>query len=256
MVEEAGATQGNSVVKIDNQQIAVVFDNPHLLKNAKNMLMKHNVVFNGKIASFNHIRNLYHVDCVSTPRLVPKLKEKFVNPTPFLAMNVCQATRTLSNSVAKGLEYYVQTHELQDSALDTAAFVEFHDMLFDVFNSRSSSSSKKPYRGPITAESCHWSFLEVAEGILKSMYYTSNTCFDTRKAKKESKTLTTKQRKPNYLRGFIDNINSIRWLWKTLCEEFGSTELCTNYLCQDCVENLFGEIRSCFQVCGNISLRK
>lgn len=143
MVEEAGATQDNPIIEIDGRPLAVIFDNPHLLKNSKNMLMKHNAVFKHKIASFKYIRKLYEVDCKSTPRLVPKLKEKYVNPTPFLAMNVSQATRTLSSSVAKGIEYYVQNHELPKAALDTAAFVEFHDKLFDVFNSRNNNSSKK-----------------------------------------------------------------------------------------------------------------
>lgn len=45
------------------------------------------------------------------------------------------------------------------------------------------------------------------------------------------------------MRGFIGNIKSIRWLWHKLCEEFNCNQLCTNFLCQDCVENLFGEIR-------------
>lgn len=143
MVEDAGATQNNPFIKIDDHQMAIIFDSPHLLKNSKNMLMKHNAVFEKKIASFDHIKKLYEIDCTSTPRLVPKLKERYVNPTPFLAMNVAQATRTLSNSVAKGIKYYVQNRELTNKAIGTAAFVEFHDMLFDVFNSRTNNSCKK-----------------------------------------------------------------------------------------------------------------
>lgn len=143
MFREVGATQDNPVVILEGQQIAFMFDSPHLLKNTKSMLMKHNAVFRGEISSFEYIKRLYDVDCSATPRLVPKLREKFIIQAPFIAMNVAQATRTLSNSVAAGIEYYVETDELPLSALRTAVFCQFFDKLFDTLNSRNTNSTAK-----------------------------------------------------------------------------------------------------------------
>lgn len=55
--------------------------------------------------------------------------------------------------------------------------------------------------------------------------------------------MTKKQRKPNFLSGFIGNINAIKWLFAELKREFGCSNLCCNFVCQDCIENLFSEIR-------------
>lgn len=131
------------VMDIDGEELVVMFDTPHLLKNAKNMLTKHNAFFEGKIASFSHIKKLYEIDYQVDPRLVPKLTDNIVNLAPFKNMNVAQAARTLSSSVASGIEYYVQSGDLSLGALGTASFADFHDKLFDSFNSRGVASSSK-----------------------------------------------------------------------------------------------------------------
>lgn len=56
-------------------------------------------------------------------------------------------------------------------------------------------------------------------------------------------TLKSMQRRPPYIKGFIGNINALKWLWEKLKSAFGCTYLCTNPLCQDCLENFFAEIR-------------
>lgn len=71
MVREAGATSAHPIIQVDNEDIAVMFDPPHMLKNARNAIFKHNAVINGQIASFHHIKLLYEVDIASTLRWVP-----------------------------------------------------------------------------------------------------------------------------------------------------------------------------------------
>ncbi|XP_062556932.1 uncharacterized protein LOC134221761 [Armigeres subalbatus] len=73
MIREAGATHADPLINIGGEDIAVLYDTPHLLKNTRNALLKHNAVFE---------------------------------------------------------------EELCGEALQTAAFVEFHDKLFDTFNSK------------------------------------------------------------------------------------------------------------------------
>lgn len=143
MIKETGATIQNPIWNVDGEELAVMYDGPHLLKNAKNMLTKHNVLFDGNIASYAHVQELFQVDQSSEPRLVPKLTDKIVNLAPFMNMNVAQAARTLSNSVASGFRYYVEAGELAETVLGTAAFAEFHDKLFDTFNSKTATNTTK-----------------------------------------------------------------------------------------------------------------
>ena len=100
-------------------------------------------MFNNNIASFLDIEEFYEIDSFSNPRLVPKWTEKHIKVPPFSPMNVSQATRTLSQSVATGIRYYVRTSELPTRALQSAKFIEMHDKLCDVFNSKSKICSAK-----------------------------------------------------------------------------------------------------------------
>lgn len=143
MIRETGATVENPIWNVDGEELAVMYDGPHLLKNAKNMLTKHNAWFDENIASYAHIKELFRIDQNSEPRLVPKLTDKIVNLAPFMSMNVAQAARTLSNSVASGLQFYVETGELSEEVLGTANFAKFHDKLFDTFNSKTVTNSTK-----------------------------------------------------------------------------------------------------------------
>lgn len=145
MFKDAGATRSNPVVSFDGNDVAIMYDTPHLIKSAKSMLMKHNVVFDKQICTFNDIVKLYDIDRDAMPRLVPKLSDKCVYNAPFTAMNVAQATRTLSHSVAKGIQFYVQQHDLPKSALKTARYAEFHDNLFDTFNAKPYGNSSKVF---------------------------------------------------------------------------------------------------------------
>lgn len=136
MAREAGATSEHPRIEIDGQDIAIMFDTPHLLKNARNAIYKQNAVFDGQIASFNHIELLYEADVASTLRLVPKLNHKTIHLPPFTKMNVAMATRTLSELCAIAIEHYVETGILPEKSLQTASFVALHDKLFDTFNSK------------------------------------------------------------------------------------------------------------------------
>ncbi|KAL1399701.1 hypothetical protein pipiens_007993 [Culex pipiens pipiens] len=63
------------------------------------------------------------------------------------------------------------------------------------------------------------------------------------RAENESKKLTIKQRKPNYIQGFINNILAIRWLWTRLATELEFEHFCTNYVSSDTVENFNSDLR-------------
>lgn len=143
MVKEAGVTIEKPYFSVDGSNVYVMWDSPHLIKNARNMLKKHNAVFDNEIASFEDIVKLYEVDSLANPRLVPRLTEKHINLPPFSPMNVSLATRTLSQSVASGLMYYSNSGELEERVKESVNFITKHDLLFDTFNSRQENCPKK-----------------------------------------------------------------------------------------------------------------
>lgn len=142
MFREGGATQKKPFLDIDGQQVAVIFDPPHLLKSARNMVYKHNAVFQGEICSFSFIKQLFELDQVNNPRLCPRLSEECITLPPFTRMNVPKAVRTLSESTGTGIRYFIRTNDMKEDAEPTAKFAEFHDKLFDSMNSKSIHVSK------------------------------------------------------------------------------------------------------------------
>lgn len=143
MIREAGVTKKKPYFTVDSRKVYVMWDSPHLIKSARNMLKKHNAVFEDEIASFEDIVNLYTIDSAANPRLAPRLTEKHIKLPPFSPMNVSLATRTLSQSVASALNYYSNSGELEERARETVNFIVTHDHLFDTFNSRQENCSEK-----------------------------------------------------------------------------------------------------------------
>lgn len=136
MIRDAGGSPEDPIIDLNGDEIAVFFYTPHLLKNARNALFKHNAVFQGNIASFKHVKQLFDVDVSCTLRLVPKLNLKSIVLPPFTKMNVPMAVRTLSESCSIAIQHYVATGDLTCEALQTSTFMDIHDKLFDVFNSK------------------------------------------------------------------------------------------------------------------------
>ncbi|XP_055584969.1 uncharacterized protein LOC129737836 [Uranotaenia lowii] len=203
MLREAGVSKNKPWIVVDGEKVGIFYDAPHLIKSARNALKKTNAVSNGKIASFRHVELLYEVDVNSAIRLAPKLLDKNINLPPFASMNVALATRTLSETCASAIKYYVGTTQLPTEAINTSEFLLLYDRIFDTFNSRERfpDSIGKPLRKPITDESSHFTFLNEALVILNKTYFTKHDCFDEKKALTESKLLRATQRIPHYLRG-------------------------------------------------------
>ena len=114
--------------------IVCFYDAPHLLKNARTNLYKHNCLFKGKVCSWKHIIDLLNIDMEEPLRLVRKITPLHVHLKPFTTMRVYLATQILSNDVNIGFQTYVEKGRLPDDVLATAAYCKFFDGLFDCFN--------------------------------------------------------------------------------------------------------------------------
>lgn len=130
------------MVPISKNKIYCAFDAPHLTKSSRNNLMKHNAIFDGKICSFQHIVDLFNEDIKCIPRMVPKLNINHVQLAPYAEMNVSLAAQTLSSSVSAGLKTYVSLKKLLATCLNTAAYSESFDNLFDCANSSTFNETK------------------------------------------------------------------------------------------------------------------
>lgn len=117
MVQEHQISSDHPKIEIDGREILIMYDSPHLMKNTRNAIFKHNAVFQSKIATYQHIRKLYDLDVSSPLRLVPKLQKRCIDLPPFAAMNVALAARTLSESCATAMRHYVGTCELPKKRL-------------------------------------------------------------------------------------------------------------------------------------------
>ena len=120
-----GAKPERPVIHFNNQSYFVHKDPSHLLKCARNLLMKKDVYVPGEQgkASWSHIEKLHEIDTKNSLRLCPKLTDKHIHGLKFgSSMKVILAAQVLSHSVSSGF-LYVKSYNLMDGdILTTVAF--------------------------------------------------------------------------------------------------------------------------------------
>ncbi|CAB3229520.1 unnamed protein product [Arctia plantaginis] len=66
----------DGTLEIAGQQLSVVYDPPHLLKGLRNNLLTKDMVFKGKVASWEDILTVFNADCqLGHTRMNKKLTE-------------------------------------------------------------------------------------------------------------------------------------------------------------------------------------
>lgn len=221
-----GVSVDQPFVEVGGSRVVFMFDSPHLLKNVRNNLLKHDFIIGLKRVSWKYIAAFYESDSKRSIRMAPRLTKKHLDLPPFAAMRVCLAAQVLSHTVAAGICTYIDLSKMPDEAIHTAEFVKLIDGLFDSFNSRF-CFDKKMLRRPISAKSdtSHWPHLHDCEQQLKSL-----------------KVAGSKAAIP-CLSGWLMNINALKLLWEILKSEYNFSFLLTSRLNQDSLENLFSVIR-------------
>lgn len=143
-------TKENPVFEVDDQKLVYMYDSPHLLKSARNNLLKYSFEVDGQSSSFGHIRTLYNSFADQPYSSVCKLTPSHMNPNTWEKMNVRLAAQVLSSSVASSLRLLIKYKELPAEAEGTLKIVETFDKLFDMLNSDQFSHPNKykmVYRG-------------------------------------------------------------------------------------------------------------
>ena len=200
------------------------FDPPHLLKNIRTNLKNHGYESVEGDVLWKYIVDFYNFDTENGLRLAPKLSSKHFDLPAFSKLNVSLAAQILSYSVAAGIDFFSEiSHD--DSPKATSTFIRNMDTLFDLFNGRTMHSTK-PLRRPMSKESDH-------KEVLKNLLDWLNTI---------SVNSQSGDRLP-CLRGWKMSVKSLLGLFEDLSSNYGVKYLFANRLNQDCVENLFSQIR-------------
>lgn len=216
----------NPFITINGERIYFFYDAPHLLKCTRNNFKKYDFQHDDKIYSWSHVVKFYSLDSEQIPRMAPKLTKKSIDLPPFSPMRVSLAAHVFSHSVSSGILCNVTLNNISANAVHTADFIDKIDCLFDIFNS--AKYKDKQYRRPLSVKSnCHIVRLEVLKQYLS-----------------EIKVLNKRLLNPTCIKGWISNINALKFLWEDLKDNHNFQFLFTRRLSQDCIENLFSIIRA------------
>ena len=221
--------------KFTENKIFFVFDPPHIMKCLRNNFQSYDIEFKpGKFARWDHIKALWNLECQAKIRLVLKLSASHIFLGVGQKMKVVLAIQIFSHSVAAAIRTYVDYGLLSKTAVQTAEFIEEINDLWDIMNSN--SFSQIGLKRPIIKDQ-----LNKTNQILQRTYENAKgwKFIDQRPnpLTKEKTTLPFKKCLLITLRTFID-------LPKYLFEDLNILKfLCGRRLNQDCVENVFCQIR-------------
>jgi len=217
------------------EEIVIIFDVPHLLKNTRNALIQSVINYDThKVAKFQYIYNAFKIE-QQFPFKLYKLKESDFNfKDSYLKMKVQVAARQLSRSVANAINVW-SISNMNDmfpaEALETAEFVELIDNLFDSLNGWSTLPKHgKVYNCCLQDNSPHlalWN--KILSQLPKWKLFNKDT----------GKNVTNTY---HFIKGWEISIRSIIALWNSL-KVVGLKYLNLRNLNQDSVENLFCQIR-------------
>lgn len=213
-----------------NSKLYFMADPPHLLKNIRNCLLSQTILLpdetvrvNGlpsSIVSLQHVRDLIAIQDGLEFKVAPNLKPIHVDPGKFQKMKVSIAAQVFSHSTASGLRLCVARKLLPEAALTTAWFLQTVNDWFDAMNARF------PLASLFKSSNQKVAML----GIMRDLFLRLH--FGGRDGWKPIQT------------GVRLSISTVLGLFDDLVLNGRYKYLMTGRLTQDCVENLFSQIRA------------
>jgi hypothetical protein len=199
------------------------------LKNVRNNFKKQGFCTEKGQIKWDFVEKLYAFDQENSVRLAYKLTDKHITLPAFSTLRVKYAAQVLSHSVAAGVSFlaHLGGGSPDTDAIATAEFIERFDQLFNAFNSGNLCSKQKMGHG-MSERSGHTTFLLETLDWLQTVIPCSG--------KKKKKSLPC-------LSGWRMDIRALLGLWDDLKDNHGLRFLMTERLTQDCIENLFSQIR-------------
>lgn len=198
---ELGVNMDKPYFFIDESKIYYIFDTPHLLKSTRNNLFKYDFKLGKNVIKKQYIEDLFNFDVGKTIRLVLRVSDIHINPSPLQKMKVSLAAQILSHSVACAMEALVTFNLFSSDARQTAEFIGDMDKLFNILNSSNFKSTKilnTPYQGSEEQEN----------HLLKSL-----SIFENLKVFEGNKEITNNVK---FLKGWRQTITAVLMLWDDL----------------------------------------
>ncbi|KAL0849398.1 hypothetical protein ABMA28_013697 [Loxostege sticticalis] len=226
-------------VVINGCVLNIVFDPPHLIKGVRNNFLTKNLMFQGKLAKWSDIIEVYKADCeVGDIRMLHKLTDEHVIPEKIKKMKVKNCTQTLSERTAAMLNYSSKFGCRADGApvsstmKNTSEAVLFFDRLFDSVNGSRGGSAPGKLRGPVKeveGVSRHVEFWQEAIRTLRNIYFVEPN--------------TGQRKNVPSIQNWLITLKSFISIWSEL-KLMGVGLFYTRNLNQDPLENFFGLIRA------------
>ena len=91
--------QDKTFIVRNGSKIHFMWDTPHLLKSARNMLLKYRIKVNKRLVDFQYVREVYHIEKFQFAKST-KLTKSHIYPNSMERMRVPLAAQTISGSVA------------------------------------------------------------------------------------------------------------------------------------------------------------
>jgi len=130
----------------DQLQLYFVADVPHLLKNARSCLEKHDITVPTQVteshglpsntASMSHIEAVVALQQNSELRVAPRLSSQVRHPGQYGKMKVSCATKVFSHSTSSALRSLADSGEIDKNAFTTAWLCECLNQWFDMMSNR------------------------------------------------------------------------------------------------------------------------
>ncbi len=222
------------------QRITVILDACHLLKLARNALSDLKVLVDpdGKQIKWDFVEKLHNIQTEEGFRAGNKLRQDHISWRR-QKMKVNLAAQTLSSSVADSIDFCresLKLREFQDSEA-TSKFIRMIDRLFDTMNSRNALA--KGFKAALRkSNKCQW------EKVFDESHEYLSNLTDLKGTK-----LISSPRKTAFI-GFLLNIHSLKFLFRTLVEDGDLKYILTYKLSQDHLELFFSALR-CRLGCNN-----
>ena len=199
-------------------------DPPHLIKNVRNCLLMNKITLpniettkhlQAKEVDINHIKSVYHFQKNLNLKLLPKITDEHFHPSNYRKMRVNMAAQLMSHTVASAMYFSITTGAVATEAMATAYFCDEINQWFDIINNRNEERC---------LNNDNLNFLKDINILIRNLKFSDGRSW---KPIQKGFTLTNETIKCLYYDLKIENIKFL-----------------TGRLTQDCVENLFSQLRS------------
>lgn len=208
-----------------DEKVYMFADAPHVLKLVRNWFLDTGFsLSDGRSVSKDPVAQLIQLEATQELRICHKVSEKHLTVQKVQRQNVRMACELLSHTTATALLHHLGETEL---AQNTSYFIGLVNKWFDIMNSYIPRKYGEPFQKPYGHD------LEKQDLILEDM---KNVMATMRCNGKKTQQL--------FQKGCIISITSLQELYKELRNTYGIEYILTHRLNQDCLENMFSQIRS------------